>query len=132
MLAKDTQSGGSNYAVTPITVLGVIEMIETVDILIAARALIKCAWTKKALQRTDFYPAQYCAAGAIRHAATNRDMLRSWELRDAAEDELRKYLPPHYREYKYGIARFNDAETTTKQDILNLFDKAIADLGGMA
>lgn len=41
---------------------------------------------------------------------------------------LRGFLPDDASD----VDAFNDAETTTDQDVLNLFDKALADLGGMA
>lgn len=45
-----------------------------------------------------------------------------------AEQALRRHLPGPYR----GIESFNDDLRTTDQDVLNLFDKALADLGGLA
>ena len=75
----------------------------------------------------------YCAVGALNKVSGFMDAespipehlcLR----RDQAYEVLRAYLPVPYRE----VAEYNDAKSTTHQDILNLFDKALADLGGLA
>lgn len=56
----------------------------------------------------------------------------SWVLSSerafSVERALRKHLPVDAR----SLQSFNDAAATTTQDVLNLFDKTIADLGGMA
>lgn len=47
----------------------------------------------------------------------------------AAERELRRHLPDDY--WVKAVWAFNDDHKTTDTDVLNLFDKALADLGGL-
>ena len=66
----------------------------------------------------DFDIRHECGYGAL--AVTPR-ALRVWHT-------LRGFLPEGFID----VDAFNDTGTTTDEDVLNLFDKALADLGGMA
>lgn len=94
------------------------------DDLRAARALVERGWFKGWL--TD--GQRVCAVGALNIACNGSAAgipLDDWERRDAAAALLRQHLTQE-------IAYFNDDPETTKQDVLNLFDKALADLGALA
>lgn len=58
----------------------------------------------------------YCIIGAISKAEPDQT------LRHAAIQHLLKFVPPQY----HGINEFNDAKETSKPDVLDLFDRAIA------
>ena len=47
----------------------------------------------------------------------------------AVKAALREHLLPEFNDYLQG---FNDHERTTDEDVLNLFDKTLASLGGLA
>lgn len=68
-----------------------------------------------------------CAYGALIYA---RDTMNFNNINLMADviPILRRLLPQGQK----SLPGFNDAETTTKEDVLNLFDKALADLGGLA
>ena len=66
----------------------------------------------------DFDMRHECGYGAL--SVTPR-ALKVWHT-------LRGFLP----EGAIDVDTFNDTEGTTGQDVLDLFDKALADLGGMA
>lgn len=76
----------------------------------------------------------YCALGALDRAANMSFGLTSDAL-CAAEDALAAHVPGR-EEYqarnKHPVPAYNDKPTTTLQDILDLFDKTLADLGGLA
>ncbi len=74
-----------------------------------------------------------CAMGAIALAVGVELDLEDvgevdWARHTAAHMELRKHLPISFE----SVPDFNDDIETTHQDVLNLFDKALADLGGLS
>jgi hypothetical protein len=79
-----------------------------------------------------------CMLGAVGVAALGNTFLGNpgyeWfedspRLR-SVEDVLLKYVPKTHKNFP--IEAFNDDETTTDADVLTVFDKALADLGGLA
>lgn len=84
----------------------------TVDHLTAARNLIQEGWIKGHMQSI----AGVCAVGAICLTASPGSH---------AMDYLVRALPHPYQD-RGSIPFFNDAVCTTKQDVLDLFDAAIA------
>lgn len=70
-----------------------------------------------------------CAVGAVNIACEGHLHVRSkpTSRRDEALRALIRHLPGSWQE----VYRYNDDPSTTHQDILNLFDKALADLGGL-
>lgn len=119
---------------------------QVIEDLKAARAeLVKRGRSRGYMVRAD---GQVCAIGAI-GVATVADFerlyldaknnvsdtgLAKWSYGLAslrclrARQALRRHVP---RDDGF-IELFNDDENTTDQDVLNLFDKALADLGGLA
>lgn len=99
------------------------------DDLKAARALLEKGWYQGGL--TD-YMGNMCVIGALNKVCCG-DIIalfegEGWTRRDAAVDVLRRILAPLGTD----IAEFNDAYTTTHEDVLNLFSKALAELGALA
>lgn len=86
-----------------------------VDALIEARGLIEIGWIKGWARRVVNGGACYCALGAIGETDTTLDDYRG------ALDFVYAALPVGYT----SIARFNDYHTTTKADVLALYDRAI-------
>jgi hypothetical protein len=99
------------------------------DDLIAARALIDtpekwCKWHGHMTRRKWLFFEQhsYCTIGAIAvepggHMNTSRSAY--YKMRDALE----RALPPGFR--NSFLVSFNDDESTTHNDVLALFDRAI-------
>jgi hypothetical protein len=97
-----------------------------------AREIVRTRWQKGGLSNGT----HFCAIGAVRQAIIGSPVITvitmgSPELGRTirAEEALAAKLPA---EYGNNIAEFNDAKATTHQDILDLFDKTLADLGGLA
>jgi hypothetical protein len=95
----------------------------------AAREIVRTSWHKGGLYDGR---GNVCAIGAIRQGITGKPTitLMSPEFYRvlSAEEAVVAKLPAGYG----SIAEFNDAPSTTHQDVLNLFDKTLADLGGLA
>lgn len=97
------------------------------DILKKARALLArpYAWTKNTSKRLVRVPGKkrrkcaYCATGAIAAVCSEGSFERM-----RARQALREQIPFGMS----GIESFNDRKTTTKRDVLALFDRAIARL----
>lgn len=87
----------------------------TTEALIKARALIEKGWTKGKL----FSKGKYCTEGAI--LAATRGSLLAGTFPHAVFNRLLEHLPGYRVLYL-----FNDSPHTTKRDVLNLFDRAIA------
>lgn len=71
----------------------------------------------------------FCVRGALAHVAGNVAMtpLEPWV-------RLRDHLPEDFRHFAGGpdmLAAFNDHPDTTHQDIINLLDKTLADMGAL-
>lgn len=67
-----------------------------------------------------------CAFGAIGRAIHEFDIPMPITFAVDIADRMRKHTPDHI-----GLANYNDAETTTLADVLEVFDKAIAELGAV-
>ncbi|RDH76328.1 hypothetical protein DVS77_21475 [Mycolicibacterium moriokaense] len=95
------------------------------DLKSARYALYNYGWIKN-----DFFNADgFCMAGAIDSVCfTSHDIGTTCLRVHAVNETLAKYLPDSFDD----IIPFNDHPETTLQDVLDLFDKALADLGGMA
>jgi hypothetical protein len=111
-----------------------------VAILTQARALIERGWTKGASARNqrerrvdylDPTAIRWCSVGALSCAAHRENV--PWEATrpyyDAAAEHLRKSLPVDvapYDDTDSTIVGYNDTWHVNKNDILALFDRAIA------
>lgn len=111
------------------------------DLQNAKRELQTHGWSQGHFMDKD---GHLCALGAIRcalvghHAvdrvplagpfASTEDNVQLWDRYLAAAQALDDHLPY----VGTTVPTYNDAATTTQQDILNLFDKALADLGGLS
>ncbi|WPH57722.1 hypothetical protein [Mycobacterium phage WXIN] len=107
-------------------------MNQTIEDLKAARDIVKDHWHQGALEDGN---GNYCVVGAINKATCGHGYFcatrpgiaaRRWSALDA----LNNHLPWEFQDV--GIPSFNDNESTTHADVLTLFDKALADLGGLA
>lgn len=89
------------------------------SILIDARKLVDAGWIKGELKRTHEGKAYFCASGAIREAywKTDDNGQASYKAREYAQHYTAN-LPMH---------EYNDRPKTTKEDILWMFDWAIAE-----
>lgn len=73
-----------------------------------------------------------CAVGALNMACAGSPVPWGdvdWARRDESYKALKSHLPKDFQGRE--IAYFNDHPGTTKQDVLNLFEKTLADLGGL-
>jgi hypothetical protein len=93
-----------------------------------AREIVRTRWYKGGL--TD--GVNVCAVGAIRESITGLPTVTlssPWFYRClAAEAVVQEKLPA---EYEGSIAGFNDDSETIHQDVLDLFDKALAELAAI-
>jgi hypothetical protein len=89
----------------------------------AARAELAKGWYQGGLTNGT----RLCAVGALNVACCG-GVYRSNGRRALAYIELRKRLP----DPSWALAEYNDAKGTTQQDVLDLFDKTLAELGGLA
>ena len=96
--------------------------MKTKDVLVKARSLVEKGWTQGVAARNDYgYHVEptdsdacyWCATGAIQ-AVLPKDVLFS------------DYCDLLASEAPYDIVLFNDDADTTKEDILKVYDKAIA------
>jgi hypothetical protein len=95
------------------------------EVLVRARNLLATGrWCKGVFEDSD---DNMCTLGAIRNAARAETLFFGAPYESveyAAVVQLAAHLPA-----SYSVAGFNDDEDTTLQDVLTLFDKALADLG---
>ena len=102
---------------------------EVIDVLTKARELIAQGWCKGASQDgTD-----YCMVGAVYKAETGYCWLtKPGGPSSEALFALMLHLPwqPNGKNAQKVIPKFNDHNTTTHADVLDVFDKTLADLGG--
>jgi sugar phosphate isomerase/epimerase len=98
--------------------------METLDVLIAARAEVEAGWCKKVA--VDHH-GNVCAVGAIETASRRAEghaHVRDWRRRHPSCAHR-----PSGRAARLGAERspwFNDDPQTTKADVIALFDRAIA------
>jgi hypothetical protein len=85
-----------------------------------ARDELNKGWTQRAYQNGD---GEVCAIGAIERVA-----MRNLDTIQAAAEAQREIQSKAQEVYGKYVQAFNDASTTSKQDVLDLFDKAIAGL----
>lgn len=90
--------------------------------LTAARAEVAKGWCQRALEDEH---GNVCALGAL-NRVTSGDARCDQEMPEGLYGVLWDHVPDHQ-----SVASYNNAETTTQQDVLNLFDKALSDLGGL-
>jgi hypothetical protein len=83
--------------------------MDTLDVLIAARAEVEKGWRKGGQEDKD---GNVCALGAV------------WRVSGVREDC--PHTAPLYAVHDGSIAFWNDDPSTTKADVLALFDRAIA------
>lgn len=102
-------------------------MNQVIEDLKAAREIVKDHWYKGAL--TD-EQGNYCIVGAINMTVSGSAYMFDTHRRWAAEEALVAHLPENLR--SFGIPSFNDDDSTTHADVMTLFDKTLADLGGLA
>jgi hypothetical protein len=88
-----------------------------VDALLKAREKIANGWTKGSRWRTTKDGDLYCAIGPL-------DEESNLDVRGIARGLLSKAMAN--KGIVYGIIEFNDRPSTTKQDVLDLYDDAIA------
>lgn len=106
--------------------------MSVIEDLKAARHYIEQnGWTQGALRNIE--DGSICAMGAVCLAAgmqigSPTSVLVEWDRHQEMYDELKKHVPEGF----FDVAAYNDDPATTKQDVLNLFDKALAELGGLA
>lgn len=116
-------------------------MKTTIEILKDARALVAAGWIKGTFRtkRGEGAPC-YCAMGAVRAAAGYYTVIDSPPVSSADYDKFDRRLkeitagvrPALACEiiastgYHNGVPYFNDRDSTTKEDVLEVFDKAIA------
>jgi hypothetical protein len=107
-------------------------MSAEVEIIKGAREILSDPkrWTKGKLVTTD--GTAVCLIGALGRARiglTNAE----YNAEARAEAFLQEHLPPGYDgEQLRPLAEFNDDPLVIHQDILDLVDKTLADLGGLA
>lgn len=99
----------------------------------ARSVLANNGWCQGALARNKYRhevdptsksAAKFCAFGAV-HAAAGVKADASWDNEfDQACGFLRDALPDEYA-YWRSVDSFNDKKTTKKDDVLDLFDRAI-------
>lgn len=104
-----------------------------IDDLKEARGHVEAGWIKHRIKDSD---GNVCIMGAVErvtesdwrdsycHVSAEPDFTRYQAMRQALID----HLPGEFST----IPKFNDDGRTTKQDALHLFDKTLADLGGLA
>ena len=104
-------------------------MMGLAEVLTQARALVAKGWCQNSLRDED----RFCALGALYEAASG-GIENLGDAEDAldnlgdAEDALRNALEPAYQ----SVVHFNDDQLTTQADVLRLYDRAIALIGGAA
>lgn len=101
------------------------------DDLVRARSeLVARGWCKHVLQD---YEGNICALGAVHMAIIGRSDLSfnddGFERCTDAQRVLAAVLEDRFLK---SVSAFNDDIDTTQQDVLNLFDKALAELGALA
>lgn len=96
------------------------------DLRNAKRELLRRGWTQGILESGD---GRVCAVGAINRAT---DSCKMDARTHAVQQQLTVYLDADcFKTELVPLAAFNDRPDTTMQDVVNLFDKALADLGGL-
>jgi hypothetical protein len=87
-----------------------------------ARNLIAKGWTQHTYHTKNYNQDKYCMLGAVRKVAS--DEFRRNEMSAA----LRSHLPEDYK--GKSIPHFNDADSTTKDKVLEIFDNTIKSARG--
>lgn len=102
-----------------------------VDDLKAAREIVRTGWCSNGLMDDQ---GNLCVVGALNKVAgvslsgPSLKGSRRVARRDAAYDALAVHLP---EEFESLLDEYNDHPGTSHADVLNLFDKALSDLGGL-
>lgn len=106
---------------------------EVAEILRSARDIIRQGWCQHRAQDGN----KYCMIGAVFKAQTGQSYMNApTPAGREALYLLMKSLPwtpvPENAQYDWAaqvIPKFNDDDKTTKEDVLTVFDKALAELG---
>lgn len=106
------------------------------DVLKNAKFLIEKGWTQGTFVRADYDEfgnlvgtVQYCAVGAVR-AATRALVGEQWRQYDDLQYGARQCLEKALFEHDsrpHDIIAFNDSGGRTKEEVVVVFDKAIAE-----
>lgn len=100
---------------------------EVIKDLKAAREVVSRGWHKGSESDGK---GNFCALAAVSIATGGSyDEITDHKRFQMVVDALLSRLGS---KVKHDVAAFNDDPETTHQDVLNLFDKALADLGGLA
>lgn len=104
--------------------------MSVVDDLKAAREIVAQRWHKGGLEDGH---GNVCAVGALNLACMG--MLRvdnqPVPVYYAAYRALERHIPTGFNGLP-SLPSYNDADGVTREDMLDLFDKALAELGGLA
>lgn len=93
-----------------------------------ARDIVAKRWYKGGLTDGE---GNVCALGALNVAclgSVHAFVIDNRGRREEARNELERHLPDQRWP---DLVDYNDAESTTHEDIVNLFDKTLADLGAL-
>lgn len=116
--------------------MNVVEVLQ-----VARKVLVVSGWTRHRMRAVN---GKVCATGAVGVAvdpaamADSRTQNHLSENLDfaAATTALQEHLPEKYKGFTkspaWDVAYYNDHIATNQDDILDLYDKTIADLGGNA
>lgn len=116
-----------------------------------ARDLIANGFCKNKVHQKVNGQDQYCAVGAVRQAVYGDAQALAWGQDQLIVSELYDRLPQEYKRAQDFIdgdffissqevlsakwscvVQFNNDKGTTQGDVVGVFDKTLADLGGMA
>jgi hypothetical protein len=94
-----------------------------VEFLTEARGLIKEGWCQGSFRKITDNGVEYCALGAMGYVGTEHHV----DLIPSARRVFAQLLPEQYFEDTWPmVARWNDEPGRTQEEVLGMFDKAIA------
>lgn len=109
---------------------------EITDALKVARDRLDQGWCQ--FRIWDRFTDGVCGLGAINYAAYGRYVsflsdvnTPAWELSQDLRRVVASSIPGARKGGESSIVKYNDLSTTTKEDMLTIFDKALADRGGL-
>lgn len=100
-----------------------------IDVIKKARDTIANGYWHQGSARNHEHPERVCAVTAVIDASYTLDLSLGDTEEVLAFVDGRVSTPK--RGYLRPLARFNDDSKTTRQDVVDLFDKALAELGGL-
>ena len=101
-----------------------------VDVIKKARDTIANGNWWKGSARSGDCPEKVCAVTALSDACN--DLRLGLGDREKVIQFVDKFVPPTERPNLRPLAAFNDSPSTTSQDVMDVFDKALAELGGLS